>query len=117
MVSSLAWHRVTKCWPCKRSSFSEPNNVSLQALTLLCQAEDAESFRSAWTCPVSTDSHAIGRSRGGLSTKTLVTIDAQGFPTGIVLTPGQAHDLQGANVLLKDTPVPTIIADRACNAL
>ena len=39
-----------------------------------------------------------------------------GFPDGIVLTPRQAHDLQGADVLLKDTPVPKIITDRACDA-
>jgi transposase len=32
------------------------------------------------------------------------------------LTPGQAHDLQGADVLLKDTPAQTIIADRAYDA-
>lgn len=33
-----------------------------------------------------------------------------------MLTPGQAHDLQGADVLLKDTPAQTVIADKACDA-
>jgi len=39
---------------------------------------------------------AIGRSRGGLSTKIHTTVDALGNPTGFHLTPGQAHDLEGA---------------------
>ena len=41
---------------------------------------------------------AIGRSRGGLSTKIHTTVDALGNPTGFHLTPGQAHDLDGADV-------------------
>lgn len=56
---------------------------------------------------------AIGRSRGGLSTKIHATVDALGNPTGFHLTPGQAHDLEGADVLLADTQAEAIIADRA----
>ena len=44
------------------------------------------------------------RSRGGLSTKIHVTVDVLDKPAGFLLTPGQAHDLKGADVLLKDTP-------------
>src|SRR6218665_1091493 len=33
MTSSLAWPRVTKRCPCSRSTFNEPNRVSLQALS------------------------------------------------------------------------------------
>lgn len=33
-----------------------------------------------------------------------------------MLTPGQAHDLQGVDVLLKDTPAQTVIADKAYDA-
>lgn len=43
---------------------------------------------------------AIGRSRGGLSTKIHATVDALGNPTGFHLAPGQAHDLEGADALL-----------------
>jgi hypothetical protein len=43
-------------------------------------------------------SQAIGRSRGGLSTKIHATVDALGNPTGFDLTPRQAHDLQGADM-------------------
>ena len=35
------------------------------------------------------EKQALGRSRGGLSTKIHTTVDALGNPTGFVLTPGQ----------------------------
>ena len=59
---------------------------------------------------------AIGRSRGGLSTKIHATVDALGNPTGFHLTPGQAHDLEGADVLLKDTEAAAVLADKAYDA-
>nr|WP_277061519.1 IS5 family transposase [Rivihabitans pingtungensis] len=62
------------------------------------------------------DKQALGRSRGGLSTKIHATVDALGNPTGFLLTPGQAHDLQGADALLKDTPAQAVIADKAYDA-
>ena len=39
-----------------------------------------------------------------------------GNPTGLFLTPGQAHDLDGADVLLENTPAATVIADKAYDA-
>ncbi|WP_373277978.1 IS5 family transposase [Rivihabitans pingtungensis] len=62
------------------------------------------------------DKQALGRSRGGLSTKIHATVDALGNPTGFLLTPGQAHDLQGADALLKDSPAQAVIADKAYDA-
>ena len=59
---------------------------------------------------------AIGRSRGGLTTKIHATVDALGNPTGFHLTPGQSHDLEGADVLLKDTPGQIVIADKGYDA-
>ena len=38
------------------------------------------------------------------------------IPAGFHLTPGQAHDLEGADVLLKDTPSASVIADKAYDA-
>jgi len=46
-------------------------------------------------------SRSMGRSSGGLTTKIHATCDALGNPTGFHLSPGQAHDLQGADVLLE----------------
>ncbi len=42
---------------------------------------------------------AIGRSKGGLSTKVHARTDALGNPTGFYITAGQAHDLNGTDVL------------------
>jgi transposase len=43
-------------------------------------------------------------------------VDALGNPTGFHLTPGQAHDLDGADVLLKGTQADAILADKAYDA-
>ena len=51
-----------------------------------------------------------------MTTKIHATVDALGNPTGFHLTPGQAHDLEGADVLLKDTQVEMVIADKAYDA-
>ena len=51
-----------------------------------------------------------------MSTKIHATVDALGNPTGLFLTPGQAHDLDGADVLLENTPADTVIADKAYDA-
>jgi hypothetical protein len=39
-----------------------------------------------------TGEQAIGRSRGGLTTKIHALVDALGNPVELMLTPGQAHD-------------------------
>ena len=58
----------------------------------------------------------IGRSKGGLSTKIHATCDALGNPTGFHLTPGQTHDLQGADILLGDIKAGAFLADKAYDA-
>src|SRR3954471_19224454 len=62
------------------------------------------------------EDQAIGRSRGGLSTKIHATVDALGNPTGFHLTGGQEHDLAGAEALLPDLEAETLIADKAFDA-
>jgi transposase len=59
---------------------------------------------------------AIGRSKGGLSTKTHATVDALGNPTGFHLTGGQACDLDGADALLPDINAKNILADKVYDA-
>jgi transposase len=51
-----------------------------------------------------------------LSTKIHATVDALGYPTGFVLTPGQACDLDGADVLLPAITAPIVIADKGYDA-
>lgn len=58
----------------------------------------------------------IGRSRGGLSTKINATVDALGNPTGFVLTPGQAPDLDGSDELLPTITADTVLADKGYDA-
>jgi transposase len=62
------------------------------------------------------DDQAIGRSRGGLSTKIHALVDALGNPLCFLLTPGQAHDLAGADALLPQMVADRLIADRAFDA-
>jgi len=60
---------------------------------------------------------AIGRSRGGRTTKIHALTDARGRPVALTLTPGNAHDLDGAFDLLALVPTPRrLIADRAYDA-
>jgi transposase len=43
-------------------------------------------------------------------------VDALGNPTGFHLTPGQAHDLEGADALLPALTAQVVIADKAYDA-
>jgi len=51
-----------------------------------------------------------------LSTKIHATVDALGNPTGFHLSPGQAHDLDGADALLPSLEADVLIADKAFDA-
>lgn len=57
----------------------------------------------------------IGRSEDGLTTNIHARCDALGNPTSFHLTPGQAHDLEGADALLPDivTTIQAFLADKA----
>lgn len=64
------------------------------------------------------ETEGIGRSKGGLTTKIHACCDALGNPTGFHLTPGQAHDLEGADALLPGilAAIRAFLADRAYDA-
>lgn len=61
---------------------------------------------------------ALGRSRGGFTTKLHARCDAKGRLLGFVLTPGQAHDVQGFGPLFRMIAdrVQALLADRGCDA-
>src|SRR5260370_17222090 len=59
---------------------------------------------------------AIGRSRGGLSTKIHALVDALGNPVELMLTPGQAHDLVCAEPLIETVDPDALIGDKAFDA-
>src|SRR5215213_8808184 len=62
------------------------------------------------------EDQAIGRSKGGLTTKIHALVDALGNPVGFHLTGGQEHDLAGADALLPELEAETLIADKAFDA-
>jgi len=43
-------------------------------------------------------------------------VDALGNPIGFLLSPGQAHDLEGADALLPQMKADTLLADKAYDA-
>ena len=51
-----------------------------------------------------------------MSTKIHALVDALGNPVAFLLTPGQAHDLVGADALLPQMAADTLIADKAFDA-
>ena len=61
--------------------------------------------------------HCLGRSRGGLTTKIHVVVDAQGLPVRLGLTAGQAHEGQIADTPPDHLGPRTIaLADKAYDA-
>jgi transposase len=66
--------------------------------------------------PKKDQDQAIGHSRGGLSTKIHALVDALGNPLAFLLTPGQAHDLAGADALLPQMTADLVITDKAFDA-
>jgi len=55
---------------------------------------------------------ALGRSRGGFSTKIHVTVDGLGNPLPFRLTAGQRNDITLADEMITDLPFDYVIADR-----
>ena len=51
-----------------------------------------------------------------MSTKIHAMVDALGNPTAFFLTPGQAHDLEGADALLPQMQADALLADKAFDA-
>jgi transposase len=57
---------------------------------------------------------AIGRSRGGRTTKIHALVDGEGRPHAILLTGGQVADIEGAAALIAATaPSGSLIGDKA----
>ena len=59
---------------------------------------------------------AVGRSRGGPSIKIHTLAGALGNPHALMLSPGQDHDLAGAEPLLENANPDALIGDKAYDA-
>jgi transposase len=62
--------------------------------------------------PKKNGEQALGRSRGGFSTKIHVAVDSLGCPLRFMLTAGQRHDITQAQHLLEGFDFERLIADR-----
>ncbi|MDE1172837.1 MAG: IS5 family transposase [Parvibaculaceae bacterium] len=63
-----------------------------------------------------THRQAIGRSRGGLTTKIVALVDALGNLARFILLPGQTHDLIGVKPLIQDVEFDMFLGDKAFDA-
>ena len=60
-----------------------------------------------------TQTQAIGRSRGGLTTKIVALVDALGNLTRFLLLPGHRHDSGGVEPLIDGLSIGVLIGDKA----
>ena len=58
------------------------------------------------------EAQALGRSRGGFSTKVHIAVDALGNPLRLLLTAGQCHDSPQASALIEGYEPQVLIADK-----
>ena len=86
----------------------------------MCPREPAQDLKGAFRCLGSkrgAAAHAIGRSRGGLTTKIHAVVDALGNPVRFVITPGQWGDCPQARRLVEGLgEVGHVVADTAYDA-
>ncbi len=62
-------------------------------------------------------SQALGRSRGGLSTKIHIAVDGLGNPLHFMLTAGQRHDITCAEALIDGYNSEYVIADTSYDSM
>lgn len=58
------------------------------------------------------EAEALGRSRGGFSTKIHLSCNGVGEPLKIILTPGQNHDVKQGRPLLEGSDPKKVLADK-----
>ena len=63
-------------------------------------------------CKRGSEDEAIGRSRGGLSTKISAGVDALGNPVRFILAAGQVHDILQAEDLITGLSFQHLLADK-----
>ena len=61
----------------------------------------------------SREAQALGRSKGGFTTKIHALVDALGLPVKFILTPGQCSEIKQAPELIKDIRGANILGDKA----
>ena len=108
------WRRWVQCrlwvrlldWLAKEH---DPETYALDASYVRVHA-DGTHARGGW------QAQAVGRSRGGLTTKVHLLTDALGYPLRFVLTGGERHDITQAPALLPPGHGAQVLADRGYDA-
>ncbi|MDQ6962409.1 MAG: IS5 family transposase [Mariprofundaceae bacterium] len=59
------------------------------------------------------EDHALGRSKGGFTTKIHVMVDALGNPLDVILTAGQKSDINQAYILIRNVKSTYALMDKA----
>ncbi|MET9425747.1 IS5 family transposase [Streptomyces sp. NPDC006540] len=80
--------------------------VQIDSTIVRAHQHSAATGRKGGSTGDEPDDHALGRSRGGLTTKIHLACDGRGRPLAILLTPGQRHDGICARPLLERSRVP-----------
>src|SRR6516164_7506986 len=70
------------------------------------------SGRKKGAADIGQEGQALGRSRGGFSTKLHVAVNGLGLPVELQLTPGQQSDFTQAEALLERYQPAVVIADK-----
>ena len=98
-ISSMPWrHNRRNPWP----SSTVPSSAPINMQRAVKRGAD----------------HAIGRSRGGLSTKINAVVDAAGLPIRLSISPGQASDKAAAPALIDSlNRTSHVVADRGYDAM
>jgi transposase len=63
------------------------------------------------------EAQALGRSRGGFSTKIHIAVDALGNPLRFILTGGECHESPHAAALIEGYSMQVLIADKGYDAV
>ena len=69
------------------------------------RCDDRPGAPLCWRRKGGAERNALGRSRGGFSTKINARTNAEGLPIGIVITPGQAHDVTAFPALMQEVDI------------
>ena len=96
VLSDEAWARIEPLLPPLKGATGRP----MQPHRTLVEGSIYEDKRGE------PDDRAIGRSRGGLTTKTHALVDGRRLPLVLMLTTGQAGDWPALPVLLAQLQIP-----------
>jgi transposase len=94
----------------------EASSVDPDMEELLIDSTTVRAHQHAAGAQKKAGPQALGRSRGGFSTKIHAVVEALGNPVRWRLTPGQRHDITQAQALVEGLTTQAVVADKAFDA-